>query len=117
MLIMELLEYVDVDIPTKSWNIGLYIYKYFDEGNDTGYIQALYNDELAGTLYFGRDPDNNRYVGSVEVEPEHQRKGIASNLYDFAEKVVGERFVPDSQQTNDAKAFWKNRNTDQHPSI
>ena len=115
MLLIELLEYVE-DIPSKTWSKDSYTYNYFNEGNDTGYIQVLYNDELAGTLYFGRDPDSNRYVGSVEVEIEHQRRGISNNMYDFAEKIVGERFVPDTQQTAAGKAFWRSRMSNQHPS-
>jgi len=115
MLIDELTEQDD-DIPTSTWTKDSYIYNYYDEGGNTGYIQATLDGELAGTLYFGRDPDNGKYVGSVEVELAHQRHGIATNLYDFAEKIVGERFVPDSQQTKDAKAFWRNRISKQYSS-
>ncbi len=105
MLLLELFE--DIDEPEGTYIESIGAYDYYIEDNDT--IQVFHNGALAGTLYFDRHPDTNKYVGSVEVEIEHQRKGLAKNLYDIAEKVVGERFVPDIPHTKDGEAFWRNR--------
>lgn len=46
---------------------------------------------------------------SVQVHPEFRRKGVASNMYDFAERVIGKRFKPAPSNTRTAKMFWKKR--------
>lgn len=46
---------------------------------------------------------------SVQVKPEHQRKGVASAMYDMAESLSGRPTSPSTDQTTMSKAFWDDR--------
>lgn len=50
------------------------------------------------------------WVLMVEVDPEHQRKGIASAMYDLAEKITGNKIVRTSSRTPESDALWTSRN-------
>jgi ribosomal protein S18 acetylase RimI-like enzyme len=46
----------------------------------------------------------------TEVDPKHQRKGIASAMYEEAEKKIKEKLAPGNPQTEEAQALWNNKN-------
>lgn len=46
-------------------------------------------------------PDN------ADVSPDHQRRGIASSVYRFVERLTGVELVPSSVQTDAAARLWK----------
>lgn len=45
------------------------------------------------------------YAVEVDVDPEYQRKGVASSMYAFA-KELGNDVTPSIDQTDDGKAMW-----------
>jgi len=95
---------------TKVWKKGDYTFEYTVEDFEGGSISVFYNEEFAGEFNWGRDPEhNNQYIGSVEIEPDHRRKGLATALYNYAEKLTGEKIIPDPNNSKDAKAFWQSR--------
>lgn len=49
-------------------------------------------------------------TGDVFVEEKHRRKGVATALYDFAEKHTGKPIVPSEKLSEDGAAFWQARN-------
>ena len=48
----------------------------------------------------------------VKVHPQFRRKGIATKMYDAAEKKFSKPMVPSENLSEDAKHFWKNRWSD-----
>ena len=84
-----------------------YEYRKDDSGYMLGKIVAKdKNGNVVGNLSFGEDRG---LKGSVEVHPNFRRKKIATNMYDWAEKILGRKFVPEDRHTKYAEAFWKNR--------
>lgn len=57
---------------------------------------------------FGADDEVVR-CDTIEVDPKHQRKGIASALYESASHLFKASVVPSSDRTDDAVAFWAGR--------
>lgn len=49
-------------------------------------------------------------IEAVEVEPKHQRKGVATSMYKYAENLTGLPVHPDDNQTDSAKALWNQKN-------
>lgn len=45
----------------------------------------------------------------VSIDPEHQRKGLATALYNHAEKHLGVKLRPNEYQSDEGKAYWKSR--------
>lgn len=45
----------------------------------------------------------------VNVEPAHQRRGLATAMYDLVEYLTGQRVRPDSVQTDAGAAFTESR--------
>lgn len=53
---------------------------------------------------------NGRFVClSIEVQPEYQRRGLATIMYNIAEVVVGEKLSPSEILTDAARIFWDRR--------
>jgi 8-oxo-dGTP pyrophosphatase MutT (NUDIX family) len=46
------------------------------------------------------------YPLMVDVDPDHRRRGLASAMYAYAEKVTGRKIIPSADQTEDGKALW-----------
>ena len=74
-----------------------------------GYLGDLVAREpggnVVGSLFFDQ-VEGGSMEGAVEVDPNHRRKGIASQLYMIAEQIAGKRFQPSLPHTPDAEAFW-----------
>lgn len=49
---------------------------------------------------------NNIVPGSVVVDEDHQRRGIASAMYAHAEKHTGKSIMPSANQTPEGSALW-----------
>lgn len=101
--------------PRRTWRYKDYTLEFYPsdyndgEGKIFGRIAAVDPEgRVVGDLFFGlQDGD---LLGSVEVSPDHRRKGIATAMYDAGEDIAGRKFVPDpSGHSSDAAAFWKNR--------
>jgi hypothetical protein len=66
-------------------------------------IKAMGEDGThVGSLFL--EPDGTPIM--VNVAPEHRRQGIASGLYDEAERALGKPITPSGNLTKDAEAFW-----------
>lgn len=71
-------------------------------------VEVLDNEEnVIGGLIF--EENDNKLYGNVWVSPFHQRKGIASKLYDLIEEKTGKIFHPVANNSPDAEKFWKKR--------
>lgn len=71
-------------------------------------IKAYIGDVFVGDLYLVQD-DGNWVAYGVNVLPDYRRRGIATTLYNYAEKLLGIKLKPSSSQTDDGKAFWQAR--------
>ncbi|MFW6242891.1 MAG: hypothetical protein ACOC2W_01920 [bacterium] len=65
--------------------------------------------EVANASY-GKENENDKLVVSIDVRPDKRRKKIASNIYEWIEKLTNETIHPDKPHTKDAELFWKNPN-------
>jgi len=75
-----------------------------------GMYYAYIGDVNVGVLSLD---DNLHHVTSVTVQPGYRRKGVATALYNFAEQDIGHKLAPSpTYQSEDAKAFWKSRKTE-----
>jgi len=75
-------------------------------------IYAKVNNNIVGELHFIKSKFKPVLKGtSVSVDPNYQRKGIASAMYEFAEKELGLKFIKsDDALTADGKLLWNNPN-------
>lgn len=83
------------------------------EIEDNDYIvRAMYKGKSVGELRFiKRRSKPFLMAGSLSVDPNHRRKGIASSMYEFAEKELGMKFVrSEDVLTPDGKMLWNNPN-------
>lgn len=79
--------------------------------NGSVWIQVALNDrpnEIVAHATFGVGFDSVQ-CDSVDVRQDHRRRGIATITYDIAGKIAGVEVEPSSNQTPDAKLFWKHR--------
>lgn len=78
--------------------------------------------KMDGHIYvYARHPKDPLTVGMLMFHPddmiplrsnvreEHQRKGIASAMYSYAEKITGKKMNRGTTQSDEAKAFWANK--------
>lgn len=80
---------------------------------DNSYIvRATYNGKQVGELHFIKSRSKSVLMaGSLSVDPNHRRKGIASSMYEFAEKELGMKFArSEDVLTPDGKLLWNNPN-------
>lgn len=49
-------------------------------------------------------------TNAVEVDEDHQRKGVASAMYSHAEKQTKKKLIPSSSQTDEGEALWAQKN-------
>lgn len=59
-----------------------------------------------GTAVFEHAPEGHLTPGYVVVNPEHQRKGLASAMYGHAQKLTGKVVKPSDIQSEHAEALW-----------
>ena len=70
-------------------------------------ISGHYTEAVEG--YGVRAKDAKVLQGDVFVDEAHRRKGLASAMYDFAEKTLGKKFKPSGVRTEAGDAFWAAR--------
>lgn len=57
--------------------------------------------------------ENGNYLTNIRVDENYRRKGLASNLYNFIEKVTNSNLKPSPDKiSNEAKNLWMKRNLD-----
>lgn len=92
-----------------SKKIGDYTYYIEDAGGGDGLIHAVdYSGRKVGDTFFGEGDIPGFINGSVGVDPEFRRRGIASTMYKLAEDISGKKIIPETTHTADAEAFWNN---------
>jgi hypothetical protein len=105
--------------PNKKWHKPIMGGKYFlfaqtkDDAKSPGiivYVTDKDDPELANSIDavgFGRfiPKGENLEVSFVNVRTSHQRRGIASAMYNFV-RELGNDVAPSPAQSKDAKAFW-----------
>jgi len=80
--------------------------------DDEYVVLSKINNKIIGELRFFKS----KYkpvlkAGSVVVQPNYRRKGIATAMYDFAEKQLNLKFEKNTDVlTPDGKLFWSSRN-------
>jgi len=89
------------------------------------HVKAHNNGEEVGHAKFSTDKVKDKYLKEnretfkvkgtmpehVHVDKEHRQKGVATKMYNHAEKVVGHKLTkpPKEHQTKDAEDFWGHR--------
>jgi GNAT superfamily N-acetyltransferase/oligoribonuclease (3'-5' exoribonuclease) len=70
---------------------------------------------IVGSVQVWKKGKKNIFSNGTYVEPEHRRKGIASAMYHYAEKISGKKFLPADKATedsesmsSDARRLWDN---------
>jgi ribosomal protein S18 acetylase RimI-like enzyme len=83
-----------------------------DLGDDDYKVIAIDNGKYVGVLQFIKSKFKPVLKAStVSVDPNYQRQGIGSAMYQFAEKEFNMKFVKtDDVLTPDGKALWNNPN-------
>jgi len=106
-----------VNLPHKTYPCYVYALdpKYQGTENveepDLEFGLNIPSDHVVGFLRVVQDEYGNYYAGKVYLIKDYRRHGIATAMYDAAEKALGKKLVsaPAVFQSEDAKAFWKNR--------
>lgn len=98
--------YAFEDPQANEWTIEAYAPRWRLAGRAEFVGARVYSDS-------GRGYVKSRVTGLkgyyVHVFPEHQRKGLASAMYRFAEKAFGLKVVPGDVQTDEGAAFLAHR--------
>jgi hypothetical protein len=92
----------EVRNPDKSGYDWMYV-----KGHDSVTGEQIAYTEISA------DPEGTKSRLAVPhntwVHENHRRKGIASAMYQYAEKHLGTSLSPDSEQSADAKALWRQK--------
>jgi hypothetical protein len=72
--------------------------KVFDNSDGTEIARSSYSKQY----------ETSRLTPSIDVRSDKRRSGIASNIYNWIEKLVGEKLYPDIPHTKSAEALWNN---------
>lgn len=100
----------------KKLDNGDYIYYLTDYMADDIFYGQIFVFDKSGKFVgesliakWGGDENSKYLEASVSVHPDHRRKGIASTMYNMAERYFRKKFKPASSKTSDAEKFWKSR--------
>jgi len=100
-------------------------YRLFHEINEDDFskeivIRAYFNNEEIGeaTFVVESQPVGGMsefgHCDNIEILEEHQKKGVGTAIYVFAEQVLGKKLMnywgDDPDQTTGAKALWAQKN-------
>jgi predicted GNAT family acetyltransferase len=70
-------------------------------------INAFIGNKLVGRLILTTEGDDkHNSVFKVAVEPEYRGRGVATQMYQHAEKELGSPLRPSTALTDDGYAFW-----------
>lgn len=93
-----------------DWRKEGYKLKHHDDAEGDHVITAHHKGKQVGVAIFNRYGDNLE-SDHTEVHKDHRRKGIASAMYQLAEKKSGLKVKPaGNSQTPDAKKLWSQPN-------
>lgn len=73
-------------------------------------IENKVRAKKVSTAVFKMGKNNTWYPHHIEVVGGYKRKGIATIMYDIVQSEINGTLVPSDEQSDEAKAFWKNRN-------
>lgn len=78
------------------------------DGEALTHVKAIHpTGKVVGEAMFEHKPGvNTLRPADVTVHPEHRRKGIASAMYQHAEKVTNKQIAPSTAQTPMGQALW-----------
>jgi hypothetical protein len=82
------------------------------EGNIWGVHVSAHNQKgsYLGHASFDIAEDGGKILAAdALVLPKHQRKGIATAMYNHAQSITGKITIPSEHQSPDAQAFWRKR--------
>ena len=65
--------------------------------------------EISNATY-GKITENSPMKASIDVRKDKRRLGIASNVYQWIEKLSGYKLYPESPHSESAEALWNNPN-------
>jgi hypothetical protein len=81
-----------------------------DQGHINTHTPVVYaetkNREHAGIVQTDKHPKGGVKINYTEVEPAHRRKGLASGMYSYLEKLTGQKLERPSSQTPAAQNLW-----------
>lgn len=72
--------------------------------------------EIANASY-GKSRKYSILKSTIDVRPDKRRLGIASEIYQWIEELVGEKIHPEPNHSKSAKAFWSNPKRNFGPDI
>lgn len=88
----------------------LHIMAHDQKGNKIGHAKFSHNDTKDKYMQANRQEFGIKGMmpEHTEVHQDHRRRGIASNMYQHATKITGEKITrpPEHNQTEDAKKMW-----------
>jgi GNAT superfamily N-acetyltransferase len=95
----------------KSPHGGIYVQAHDRHGKLAGFASIGYHDwdnaeDSEGVPIFSKTPTDHIMSFETEVEPAHQRKGLASAMYQYAEQYYGVPMEMGSL-SDDAAKLWK----------
>jgi len=98
---------------TTSPHGGIYVNAHDKQGNHAGFASIGYhdwdnNEDAEGVPIFSKKPTDHIMSYETEVFPQHQRKGVASAMYDYAEEHFRVPLEAGST-SHDAEHLWKFR--------
>ena len=72
-------------------------------------VLASHGGKIVGSVHLDRIEPGATHISAfqTQVEPEHQRKGVASAMYAHAEKVTGLPMKPSSMQSSGGRGLWE----------
>lgn len=74
--------------------------------------QILLNNNIigrAGIYINDEDREMNSYISYININEKYKRKGLATYLYKYIENDLDIELNPARHQSEEGKAFWKNR--------
>ena len=65
--------------------------------------------EIANASY-GKPKETSLMKASIDVRSDKRRLGIASNIYQWIEKLTGDKLYPETPHSKSAESLWNNPN-------
>lgn len=85
------------------------VFAYTENGEEAGNASFRVEGEMKGWTHIVPS-EKELTVIAATVHPEHQRKGICSEMYRLIEEYTGRQIIEGViLQSEDAKALWKSR--------
>lgn len=103
-------EFAPIEQTKQVGSVTLHAERPVDEDGDRMIHAVDHDGTYVGQAYYGNHPSRPGHIELVpEVHPEHRRRGIGTELYNYAEELSGKPSAPASSHSADAAAFWHHR--------